>query len=420
MTDRRRSPAELAALVGFVVPSTTSALVGRHGPAARVQVEPVASAPTGRCGPVAGTDLDPAGRFEPVSAPRGGAPAATAPDPRSVVEIEVIEVDAGFGEPHYDRVIARLQRARRSALLDLGPAPGIKLGLFDRLVHHWQAPRGAVPRLGILLGFEQWTVLRTVVARRLSALADRDVAIEIGYSQQSDSLRDWVGGGNVRHDRLPEVIAWLRTDWSPGPIWPTVLRGAAHLIQSYAPRHEAPAMLLELSALARSFLGTEAAEQAAEFARAALACIGDQPNRDGCRALRALGVASLSLGHTDAGLALLEAAITTAIVLGDPIEEGSTLAEMGFHALRGGRVARAELRFRTALALVETNGPAHLRAILHHHLALALHQQHKHADEAELHATTALGLRPDPNSQLAREDRALLALIRARRTSPRN
>lgn len=407
MSTRRRSPAELAALVGFTAPPIACAYPQRLGPMASVDIAVAERSTPG---------MSPRHRaLDPVTSPSPGIPARV-----GLPEIDAIEVDPEFSELIYDAVIAHLQRGSRSKLLDLRAARRLKLGLFDRLARDWKAPRGRVDRLAILLGFEHWTVLRNVAARRLSALADHGIAIEIFYAQQLGNLQEWFAGGVVRHDRLRDVITWLRTEWCPGPIWPTVLRCTASLIQAHAEHDEVPEMLLELAAIARSIRWTDGAEQAAEHARAALGWIGDQPSRTRCCALRALGAATLAVGHTAPGLALLETAITTAIMLRDRIEEGSARAEMGFHALRCGRVARAEARFRAALALVDTEGPAHLRATLHHDLALALHLQRKDADEAERHATTALALRCDAGSQLAHDDRALLALIRARRASPRS
>jgi hypothetical protein len=104
-------------------------------------------------------------------------------------------------------------------------------------------------------------------------------------------------------------------------------------------------------------------------------------------------------------------AITTAAVIKDAIGEAAAVAEIGFHALRGGHLARAEARFRGALALLSAEELPYLRATLHHHLALVLLEQHKDADEAEHHAAAALALRWDKTSRLASEDRALLARI---------
>jgi tetratricopeptide (TPR) repeat protein len=198
-----------------------------------------------------------------------------------------------------------------------------------------------------------------------------------------------------------------------------VLRVTASLIQTSAEFSAVPDMLLELAAIARAFPGADGAEQAAVHARGALSWVGEELSATRCRALRAVAAAIMSLGQTEAGLALLQTAITTAAMLRDPIEEASALADLGFHALRRGHAARAEVRFRAALELLSSADPPYLRATLHHDLALALHAQRKEADEAEHHATIALSLRWDPGSQIAREDRALIALIYARRASPR-
>jgi tetratricopeptide (TPR) repeat protein len=336
-----------------------------------------------------------------------------------LTEAEVIQVEVEFSEPQYAALLDLLQRGPRSKVLDLRPARALKLGLFRRLADDWTAPGGTVSHVGIVLGFEQWTVLHNVAARRLHPLADRGVAVELFYPQQIDSLPGWFTGRGVRHDHLPEVIAWLRTEWRPGPIWPAVLRATQSVIQTSAELAAVPDMLLELAAIARSFPAPEGPAQAAHHARAALSWIGDELSPTRCRALRALAAAILPLGETEAGLALLQTAITNAAMLRDPIEEASALADLGFHALRRGHSARAEARFRAALELLSAADPAYLRAMLHHDLALALHLQGKDADEAEYHATTALRLRWDQGSQIAREDRALIALICARRASPR-
>jgi tetratricopeptide (TPR) repeat protein len=425
MTTRRRSPAEPPPPVHRLQRAARalrrpfSALVG-------LLVAPLARAWTWRSRPVAYVDVEPTGSLQegaPTAPTVCGRPMERSPgfaDPRALADVEVIEVAAEFSEPLYAPVLDQLQLGRGSKLLDLRAARALKIGLFDRLASDWRAPRGTVPRLGIVLGFEQWTVLRHVAARRLRPLADRGVQVEMFYPQQSDSLPGWFAGGDIRHDRLRDVIAWLRTDWRPGAIWPTVLSRTESLVQAHAEIDAVPEMLLELAAIARSFSGAEGAEQAAQHARAALSWVGDQPSRARCRALRAVAASILPLGQTEAGLALLETAITTAAVLRDPIEEASALAEIGFHALRRGHVARAEARFRTALELLPPEGPSYLRATLHHDLALALHTQRKDAEEAERHATAALGLRWDRGSQLASQDLALIALISARRASPRS
>jgi len=327
--------------------------------------------------------------------------------------VDVVEVGPDFDESGYAEMFARLQNPR-SKLLDLRAVRVVKLSLFEHLVSTWQAPYGTVPQLGILFGYEHWIVLRNVAARRLRPLADQGVVVDTFYAQQAESVPEWFAGGEARHDRLPEVIEWLWTEWQPGGIWPAVLSRTAILIRESADIAAGPEMLVELAAIAGSFGDTEGVEQVAKHASTALAWIGDQATLARCGALRALAVATLARGKTEDGLALLDKAITTAAVLQDPIEEARALAMIGFEALRLGHYACAEDRIRTALALLFTGKPRWLRAMLHHDLARALLEQHKDLDEAELHAAIALRLRESGESEQAGEDIALIAEISAR------
>ncbi len=331
------------------------------------------------------------------------------------LEFEVVDVESTFSEQMYDSVIAQLQASPGSKLLDLRSARAVKMELFERLVATWHARRGAVPRLGIVFGYECWTVLHRVVARRLQPMADRGTEVEIFYPQQIESLSAWFAGGRVRHDHLRDVIEWLRTQWRPTAIWPTVLGTTAMLIQRAAETDAVPDMLLELAAVASSFEDRDGADHAARYASAAVASAGDQPSGMRCRALRALASATMRQGKAATALQLLEMAITTAAVIRDPFEEATAVTEVGFHALRGGHLARAEARFRCGLALLSAEKLPYLQATLHHHLALVLLEQHKDAGEAEHHAAAALALRWDKTSRLAEEDRALLARIRGHR-----
>ena len=195
------------------------------------------------------------------------------------------------------------------------------------------------------------------------------VAIEIFYAQQLGSLAEWFVAGSVRHDRLRDGIAWLRTDWHPGPIWRTVLRRAASLIEAHT---DVPAMLLEL-AIARSIPGTEGAAQplstpVQRWRNSAIrqAVIAAAP----C----SLVAANLALGGIEAGLALLETAITTAAVLRDPIEGEARAPRWGSMPC-GADASRAPRHGSCSPCAGRNRRPGQLRARLHHDLALALHLQ---------------------------------------------
>jgi tetratricopeptide (TPR) repeat protein len=255
-------------------------------------------------------------------------------------------------------------------------------------------------------------VFRNVAAHRLRPLVDRGVAVALFYAQQIEHLPGWFADGAVRHE-IRDVISWLRTEWRHSPIWPSVLAATAALVQRSAERAAVPELLLELAAIARSFDGPEGTEQAARYAREALSWVGSAPSRMRCRALRALAAALMRQGEIEAALSQLAAVITAAAVIQDRSDEATALAEIGFHALRSGRFARAETGFRRALALLTTEDLPYLRATVHHHLALALCEQSKDPEEAAQQAGAALELRWDRSSRLAGDDRALLQRIRA-------
>ena len=381
----------------------------------RAHIGPTPHAPTA----AAPTEALPAAPTEALDEPRGseralhrthGYAVRSAPG-----DFDCVEVEPDFDERIYPLVFRALQLGPRSKLLDLRLVKQVKMDLFERLADAWCVAPGTVPRLAIVLGYESWVVFRHVAARRLRPLVDKRVEVEMLYAQQIDSVPAWFKDGHARHDQLRAVIDWLRTQWRPTAIWPMVLGTTAVLVQASGATDEVPELLLELVGLALAFEDPEGVEQAIKHARAAVHWVGEAPSVARCRALRALATATFRQGDTEVALALLDTAIASAIMIGDRVEEATAIAEIGFHALRNGHFARAEDRFRCALALLSADDLPYLRATLHHHLALALHKQHKDADEAEYHATTALALRWDRSSRRASEDGALLARIRARR-----
>jgi hypothetical protein len=334
-------------------------------------------------------------------------------------EVECVAVDPDFGVRLYDTVSTLLQLGPRSKLLDLRAAM-IRLDLFERLAGIWKASPGTVPRLGILLTYEGWAVLHGAAARCLAPIIDKGVAVEIFYEQQIDSVPLWFSHGYVRHDHLRTVLAWLRTQWRATASWPKVLSTTATLVHAFAPPAEIPELLMELSAIALSVGSLEAVEHAAGYSRTALAWVGNKPSTEQCRALRSLATAIMAKGEIEQGLALVEAAITMAIRISDPLEEARGLHQVGSHAFLCRHFALAEIRFRQAIIALPGAGSPRLRATLHHDLAAVLHAQSKNDEEAECHASTALELRWDKESHLAHADRALLAQIRASRPSPRS
>lgn len=333
----------------------------------------------------------------------------------------VIEVEPDFDIDTYSWVSTELQArshgdpAPSNKLLDLR-GRSVTLELFRYLAASWRAAPCDVARLGILLDYEPWALLRTAAERALRPLTDRGLLVHVFYSMQEEDLPRWFAHGEVRHSRLPDVIAWLRLDWQrqPSPSWSKVLDATTVLVQSAAECDEVPALLVALADIALSFQNNAAAEQASKHARAALHWAGTTPSTTRCRALRCFAIAQLRIGDTRNALVYLDAAIRDALLVGDRIEEASTLAELGGHFLRSKNLARAERQLRRAYVLLSVDAPATLRARIHHDLAETLHQHGLNNDEAEHHAAAALAIH-DKGAQGAAECASLLDRIRARR-----
>ena len=346
--------------------------------------------------------------------PAGGAssPASAATVQRNAVVFDCIVAERDFDGLQYSTVFAELQRGAASKLWDLRGVETLELDLFERLADAWKAGSEAVGHLGVLLDYERWVVLHTVAARRLQPIVERGIAVEIFYDQQFiDTVPAWFAGGRVEHP-LPAILEWLRAEWRPRPNWRRVLDTTAMLATGYVPREQVPDYLIQLAAIANSKLGSDGAREALTHLETAMSWIGEEPSGVRCRALRMRAASLVLRGRTHEGLVQLDAAIRTAVLVGDPREEASALADVGIHLQTLGHLARAETMFRRALSRLPIAELPYLRATLHHHLALALCDQRKRLDEAARHATTALGLRWDKDARLAREDRALLERIR--------
>jgi tetratricopeptide (TPR) repeat protein len=321
----------------------------------------------------------------------------------------IIPVEPDFRPRDYAKTFAALQLPRSAKLLDLTPARLISADLFDRLAGAWTAPPGTVPRLGILLSFERWVMLREAAVAALQPLASRGVEVEIFYSEQASRLEAWFSRGQVVHN-VPAVIETLTVRWQPSAIWPIVLDTLDQLARAHTCSAELPALLTEIAGLALLCGG---AEQAATLAREALYYLSERPSTMRSQALRELGTALIGQGRTAAGLAYLDQAIAMAAAAKDPVVGASALCQRALYALNHGDYPNAERRFRGAITLLSPHGqPSHLLALAHHNLAVALMLQGN--EEAEHHAATALALRS--NSHLAEEDRSLLSRLRDAKT----
>jgi tetratricopeptide (TPR) repeat protein len=320
-----------------------------------------------------------------------------------------VRVAPEFSPRAYAATFAALQIPPSSKLLDLTPARMLSADVFDRLRDAWTAAPDAVPRLGIVLSFERWVMLRETAVAALQPLAARGVKVEVFYEEQAWGARldAWFCHGQLVHN-VPAVVTTLTMRWQPSAIWPMVIDTLSRLVRAHTCTGELPVLMTEIAGLALSCGG---AEQAATLAREALYYLPEALSATRSKALRELGAALMGQGETAAGLTHLDQAIAMAAAVKDPAIGASALCQSGLYALNHGDYRDAERRFRGAIALLapRTRRPQ-LLALAHHSLAVAL--MHQGSGEAEYHATIALTLRPDPNSHLAEEDRILLSRLR--------
>ena len=350
----------------------------------------------------------------PISAPSMTAPSGSAPArARTAVRrdglFSLVRVAPEFSPRSYARTFAALQSEPSAKLLDLTPARLFSADLFDQLAGAWTASGDSVPRLGIVVSFERWVMLRETAVAALLPLADRGVRVEVFYEEQAwgGKINAWFLHGQLVHNVAP-AIATLAMRWQPSAIWPMVIDTLARLVRAHTGTADMPALLTEVAGLALSCGG---AEQAETLAREALYYLPEVPSRTRSKALRELGAALMGRGLTEIGLATLDQAIVMAAAAHDAATGASALCQSGMFALNHGDDASAERRFREAIGLLSPPiRRPQLLALAHHSLAIALMHQGK--GDAEHHAQTALALRPDPHSHLAEQDRLLLSTLR--------
>ncbi len=323
-----------------------------------------------------------------------------------------VRVGPEFSPRDYPAIFAALQAPAGSRLFDLVSARLLCADLFEDLAAAWTVGRETVPRLGILVSFERWVMLRDAALAQLQPLAARGIRVEMHYAEQASAgyLTAWFAHGQVVHD-VPAAIATLVAHWHPSPSGPLVIDALCRLARAHTSAAELPVLVTQLAALA---LSCGDAVRAATLAREALFYLPETPSPTRCQALRELGTALLSQGQIVAGQAFLDQASTMAAQANAPDIGASALYHSGLCALNHGDYPAAERRFRGAIALLSATGQRrHLLALAHHSLAVALlHQGHP---DAEAQAQIALALRPDPDSHLAEQDRLLLAKLRERR-----
>jgi tetratricopeptide (TPR) repeat protein len=321
-----------------------------------------------------------------------------------------VRVEPEFSPRDYVATFEALQQPSCGKLLDLVPARLLCADVFERLAGAWIAEADVVPRLGILLSFERWVMLRDTALAALQPLVARGIRVEVFYAEQLSAgyLCEWFTRGWIVHD-VRAAIATLAARGYPSASWRMVIDALARLARAHAPAHELPALLTEIAALALSCGGAVEAET---LAREALLYLPESSSATRSHVLRELGTALLCQGQSAAGLVLLDQAFAMAMKAEAPDIGASALYHSGLCALSHGDYPGAERRFRRAIELLSPPiQRPHLLAQAHQSLAVAL--MHQWRPEAEHHAQTALALRPDPESHLANEDRLLLAKLRS-------
>lgn len=340
---------------------------------------------------------------------RSCTPVVPSPDPR----YSVVPVPANFSPGEYAATFAALQVPSSGAVLDLAPALLLCADVFERLAAAWTVSPDVVPRLGIVLSFERWVMLRGAALASLHPLSARGVRFEVFYAEQASAgyVDEWFVYGRFVHN-VRAVVSTLAARWRPSPSWPLVIDTLARLARAYTSASELPELLTRIAGLALSCGG---AVEAATLAGEALLYLPESATAARSQALRELGTALLCQEQTAAGLIYLDQAFNVAAEAEVPDIGPSALCHSGLCALTRGDYPAAERRFRRAIELLSPPiRRPHLLAFAHNNLAVAMMHQ-GHLDGAEYHARTALALRPDPQSQQAEEGRSLIAKLCALR-----
>lgn len=284
-----------------------------------------------------------------------------------------IDAMGSFGPEQYAAVFKLLQAHPGPKLLDLSQVVVTRLDFLEQLIANWHVPPGTVRQLGIVMTFEQWAVFRFLAAPLSMKFAALDVAVTLLYKEQADddALEKWFFDGEISHNAIG-VLEWLTSSWQPTTLWHTVLSAASELLMQHVDTGEATAKLFTDAAGLALWCG--GSEQAADFAREALKRFEVGTSATRCKALGILGAALIGKGEATVGLLLLEQAVTMAAAVDAPEEAARALRTAGLHALDREDFARAEAKFRAAIALLPS-GPPDLLALLHHNLAVALFSQ---------------------------------------------
>jgi len=172
-SERERLAGLVERLIGrfatFLVSARSIAIaLLRRLPARRGQTDRVICAP-GRARTPIGR-LAPA-RSKPLPTPPAARSRARVRDTRGAPKFSTVRVVQEFSHRDYKATFAALQEPSTGRLLDLVPARLLCADIFEDLAAAWIAGPKAMPRLGILLSFERWVMLRAAASTALQPLA---------------------------------------------------------------------------------------------------------------------------------------------------------------------------------------------------------------------------------------------------------
>jgi hypothetical protein len=235
-----------------------------------------------------------------------------------------------------EQAVSLLQDAGGLLVLDLCEAASPPLESCMAIARIWPAGGGTVlhTRLAILVKFEHWALMRTLLTTELALLDAKGVQALLCYEEQP--WETWFLRGRIDHDVarvLPTLRGLVERRSNPIPAlqWKLLLTTAASFLDG--PR---PGVLCELTRIA---LDCGANQEALDFANEAVVRARKESVL-ACRALRLLGVAMLRQG-LGSGAHAIEDAFKAALAIGATAEAAEALNELERNRLPDGKYAAA-------------------------------------------------------------------------------
>jgi len=250
-----------------------------------------------------------------------------------------------------EQTVALLHDLRGLLVLDLTQVSSPPLEHCRVLATSWPSDPAAPThrrRLVILVKFEHWVLLRTVLTAELELLATKGVEALLCYEEQH--WDDWCLEGRIVHnvERVLRTLSALverqrseSTGALPASHWKILLATTASILDGSSPD--------ELCELTRIALGCGANEEALDLANEAVR-YARKGSLLACRALRLLGVAMMRQG-LGSGAHALRDALDLAVAIGANLEAAAVLNELGLHYLSRGERDEAESQLQAAVAL---------------------------------------------------------------------